>query len=198
MNFAKALGNLSTGRALMLGFGLAAIYYFIAFDSGLLLSQSIAKHTEELQTIKNELGLAKQKIEKARIFEKTSAELGATLHSVLAYVPENNNQSDLMKIVSNEVKASGERLIKMRGMDEASESTFYQTVSVEVELQGSFVQHMLFLSYLTRVDQILTVDRLLIESLGEFMDAESPLSTMRVTIRGYKYLNKKVEPDAAS
>ena len=198
MNIVKVLGQMSPARALMFGFGLAAIYYFVAFDGGSAVTQSIIKNTEELEKIKVELRGMKQKVERAQVFEKTSHELGQTLHSVLSYVPEKTNHSDLMKIVSNEVKSSGARLVKMRGLEEPVKSDFYQTVAVEVELQGSFVQHMLFLSYLTRVDQILTVDKLWIESKGELMDAESPWSLMRVTIRGYRYVPPKEGASATS
>lgn len=193
MNLVRVLSQMSPMRALMFGMGLAAIYYFIAFDGGSAIVSSISKHQEDLEKVKVELNIVKQKIEKAQIFEKTSAQLGQTLHSVLSYVPEHTNHSDLMKIVSDEVKTSGARLIKMRGIDEPNNSTFYQSVSIEVEVQGSFVQHMMLLSALTRVDQILTVDKLMIESKGELMDAESPWSTMRVTIKGYRYLPAAVK-----
>ena len=198
MNIVRALGNLTPMRALMFGLGLTGIYYFFMFDGGSIISASIVKHTEDIGKIKLELASAKQKLERAQIFEKTSKQLGQTLHSVISYVPENTNHSDLMRIISNEVKTSGARLVKMRGIEEPISTTFYQTVSVEVELQGSFVQHMLFLSNLTRVDQILTVDKLMMESRGEMMDAESPWSTMRVVIKGYRYIPPKVGPSATS
>lgn len=198
MNIVRILGQLSPLRALLFGFGLAGIYYFIAFDGGSSVLAQIAKSTEDIDRIKLELASARQKLERAQIFEKASAQLGQTLHSVLSYVPEKTNNSDLMKIVSNEVKTSGARLVKMRGLEEPQTATFYQTIVVEVELQGSFVQHMLFLANLTRVDQILTVDRLMIESRGELMDAESPWSVMRVTVKGYRYIPPKAGGNVAS
>lgn len=198
MKITQFLNNLSPMRAMMFGFAIAAIYYFVAYDSGSLLQANIAKYQEDLEKIKAEMVATRKKIEKAQMFEKTSTQLGQTLHSVLTYVPENTNHSDLMKIISNEVKASGERLVKMRGLDDVTSSSFYKTVAVEVELQGSFVQHMLFLSFLTRVDQILTVDQLTIDSRGELMDSEAPWSTMRVTIKGYRYIPPKDGENAAS
>ena len=193
MNVVKVLSQLSPGKALLFGFGIACIYYFIFFDSGSRIVENINKHKDDIQKVKTDLNIIKQKIERAQAFQKTSTELGQTLHSVLSYVPENTNYSDLMRIVSNEVKTSGARLVKMRGVEEGSNTSigFYQSVAVEVELQGSFVQHMLFLSNLTRVDQILTVERLAIESKGELMDSEAPWSTMRVTIKGYRYVPAK-------
>ena len=198
MKITNFLSGLSPMRAMMFGFAIAAIYYFIAYDSGAMLQTNIAKYQTDLETIKAEMIAVRKKIEKAQMFEKTSSQLGQTLHSVLTYVPENTNHSDLMKIISNEVKTSGERLIKMRGLDDVSSTSFYKTVAVEVELQGSFVQHMLFLSFLTRVDQILTVDHLTIDSRGELMDAEAPWSTMRVTIKGYRYIPPKAGENAKS
>ena len=198
MNLVRVLGQLSPLRALLFGFGMAGIYYFIAFDGGAAMLQNIATKSEDINRIKLELASARQKLERAQVFEKASSQLGQTLHSVLSYVPEKTNHSDLMKIVSNEVKNSGARLVKMRGLEEPQTSTFYHTIAVEVELQGSFVQHMLFLANLTRVDQILTVDRLTIESRGELMDAESPWSMMRVTVKGYRYIAPKAGDNVTS
>lgn len=198
MNIVRILSQLSPLRALMFGFGLAGVYYFLFFDASSLMLQNMANTTENINKIKQELTSTKQKIERAQIFEKASSQLGQTLHSVLSYVPEKTNHSDLMKIVSNEVKTSGARLLTMRGLEEPTPTTFYQAIVVEVELQGSFVQHMLFLSNLTRVDQILTVDKLSIESKGELMDAESPWSVMKVSVKGYRYIPTKAGDNATS
>lgn len=198
MNITRALGQMSPGRAILFGCALAGIYYFLMYDGGTSIIQNIATRKESIDKVKLELATAKQKLERAQVFEQTSKQLGQTLHSVLSYVPENTNNSDLMKIVSNEVKTSGARLLKMRGIEEPESTSFYQAISVEVELQGSFVQHMLFLSNLTRLDQILTVDRLNMESTGELMDSDSPWTTMRVTVKGYRYIPPKEDANAAT
>ena len=67
--------------------------------------------------------------------------------------------SDLMRIVSNETKVAGSSLVGVtpKTQEVSKVASEFEELNVSLELNGSFVQHMIFLSNLTKVNQILIV-----------------------------------------
>ena len=200
MNITQMLTNLTMGRALTIGFAIAGIYYFIFFDSGAAFEGAIANKKSETARIQAELNTLNEKINAGLQYQKTVNELGGTMDKLLALVPERFGREDLMKIVSNEAKMAGSNLVRVNfvgtppagslGAGEV-EAPDFQKYQVDVELNGSFVQHMIFLSSITKINQILTVNKLTMDANSQYVPNEPVMIKMNASIVAYRYLKGK-------
>lgn len=196
MTLADRMQQLTFGKALMFGLLIAGLYYSIGYDSGSELEVSIAQTKEQIQDKQTQIKGLERQIERIKTMQKVMGVLGTEFDSFLSYIPEKMSMPDLMKIISTEAKAAGvgingigEVTSSMAGGRAASEEgQFYEEMIVEVELVGTYAQLLLFLSYLTKLDKILSISQLSMVSSAKIGDRESPMITFKCFIKGFRYL----------
>jgi Tfp pilus assembly protein PilO len=100
--------------------------------------------------------------------------------------------ADLMRIVSNEAKSAGSSLatIQPKTTEVSAVAPEFEELTVELELQGSFLQHMVFLANLTKVQQILIVRKFEFSHLREGKGDEAPQVKLVAEIVAYRYRGK--------
>ncbi|MCB0383952.1 MAG: type 4a pilus biogenesis protein PilO [Bdellovibrionales bacterium] len=196
MTLADRMQQLTFGKALMFGLLIAGLYYSIGYDSGSELEVSIAQTKEQIQDKQTQIKGLERQIERIKTMQKVMGVLGTEFDSFLSYIPEKMSMPDLMKIISTEAKAAG---VGINGIGEVTssmaggratseEGQFYEEMIVEVELVGTYAQLLLFLSYLTKLDKILSISQLSMVSSAKIGDRESPMITFKCFIKGFRYL----------
>jgi Tfp pilus assembly protein PilO len=150
---------MTVGRTMMLGMVLAAFYYFLMFDPGLTQKNAIAASRAQAVDLQRQITENQAKLDRAAVYKKTAAEIGTTINRLLGIIPEHFGISDLTKIVSNEARVAGSSLTNISpGVPEISHiAKEFEELSVKLDMSGTFLQHMVFLSNLTRINQILIV-----------------------------------------
>lgn len=189
MNFGEIMSRLSTGRALMLGLILGAFYYFLVFDSGYNLKNQISEGQARIEELKHQIEDNQKKLDRAMVYKKTAAEVGSTINKLLSLIPEKFGMPDLMRIVSNEAKVAGSSLADIKP-EETRVSSFakeFEEISVSVDLTGSFLQHMIFLSNLTKINSILVTKRYLFDLVREGRGEDPPVVKLTAQIAAYRY-----------
>lgn len=200
MTLAERMQQLTFGRSLMIGVVVAGMYYAIGYDSGTALNEGIVKTKEQIAEKEIEIKGLERQLERIKTMQKVMGVLGGEFDSFLSYIPEKMSMSDLMKIISTEAKAAGVGINGIgevnragsggtrRGDGAPNEGQFYEELTVEVELVGTYAQLLLFLSYLTKLDKILSISQLSMTSSAKVGDRVSPMITFKCFIRGYRYL----------
>ncbi|MCB0362101.1 MAG: type 4a pilus biogenesis protein PilO [Bdellovibrionales bacterium] len=194
--------QVSFGKALLFGILVAGAYYSVGYDDGTSLKLQISGTKTQIQESESEIkGLEKQ-IERVATMKKVMEALGSEFDSFLAYIPEKFSLPELMRIITTEARSAGVSVNGISEMKDAvpdyssagnSSSQFYEELGVEVELQGTFSQLLLFLSYLTKLDKILTISQLSMASEAKLGDKESPIITFKCRIKGYRYLSTQAK-----
>ncbi len=183
------INQLSIGRAIVIGLVLAGFYYYLGYNNGALLDSQLAANKAKTVELQKSIKDEEAKIERINQYKKTTEQLGESFNRFLSYIPEKLRNTDLMKIVSTEAKAAGTNIVRVAEQGVGVRSEFYEEVKVNVELVGNFQQMMLFMSFLTKVDQIITVSKLNIRSnSSEQLDVTSPSLQINADLRGYRYL----------
>jgi len=177
------------GRSLLLGLVLAAFYYFMVFDSGLSQKTAIDAANVQIQTLTKQIADNQAKLDRAAVYKKTAAEIGTTINKLLGVIPEHFGIADLTKIVSNEARVAGSSLNSITpGTPEISHvAKEFEELNVKLDMTGSFLQHMVFLSNLTRINQILIVRKFQFLLQHEAKGDESPQVHMMAEIVAYRY-----------
>lgn len=199
MNLAEALRRLTFGRAMLIGMGCAALYYFIFFDEGLKQKSQLNQARTKINNLQKKIKEDQDALDRAKVYQQTAAEVGSTINKLVKLIPEKFSMADLMRIVSNESKVAGSSLATIKpGKAEVSKTAGeFEELSVEVELSGSFLQHMVFLSNLTKVQQILIVKKADFTHLRDGRDDESPIVRMNASLTAFRYLGADAEKSKA-
>jgi len=185
----EMMNRLTVVRAMMLGFVLAAFYYFMVFDAGMVQQQQITNNTNKIAELRRLIDENQKKLDRAAVYKKTASEIGSTINKLLSLVPEKFAMPDLMKMVSNEAKVAGLSLSTVTPMTTkiSPMAPEFEELTVSVDVQGSFLQHMTFLSNLTKINQILITKKIDFVHTKDGRGDEPPVVSMKVEIVGFRY-----------
>lgn len=183
------LKRLTMGRALLIGLILSAFFYYFMLDQGVAQKTQIAAHQAHITEVQGQIAEAEQKLNAAAVYKRTAAEVGSTITKLLSLIPEQFGMSDLMRIVSNEVKVSGSSLasIEPRTTEVSNIAREFEELTVSLDMSGSFLQHMVFLSNLTKINQILIVRKFEFSNEKEARGEEAAVVKMTADIVAYRY-----------
>ena len=189
MNVLDLLSRMTIGRSLLVGILLAAFYYFLMFDNGVTQQNGITQTKTAIADVQKKILDDQAKLDRAAVYKKTAAEVGTTINKLLGVIPEQFSVPEIMKIVSNEAKVAGSSLTNIiPGTPEISKvAVEFEEFSVAIDMSGSFLQHMVFLSNLTKVNQILIVRKFNLTQTSQAKADESPLVHMTANIVAYRY-----------
>ena len=189
MKINDILNRISTSRAMIIGILLAAFYYFLVFDKGVTQQATIEQSTAKIAGLQNSIKDSQAKLDRAMVYKKTATEIGSTITKLLTLIPEKFSMPDLMRIVSNEAKVAGSSLadIKPASTQVSPVAKEFEEISVTIELNGSFLQHMVFLSNLTKIPQILIIRRFDFGLIKEGRGEEPSSTKMNAEIVAFRY-----------
>lgn len=193
--------RLTMGRALMLGVALAGLYYYLMFDPGTVQLNAITQANAHTEETKKQIENNQKALDRAEVFKKTAGEVGTTIRKLLSSIPQKFSMPDLERIVSNEAKVAGSSLSSINPKDsKISESAKeFEELSLTIELQGTFLQHMVLLANLTRYPQILIVRRFDFGVVKEGRGDEPTQVKLSADIVAYRYRGQdKPDPAAAA
>ncbi len=199
MNFVEVVNRLTMGRALLLGVAIAAFYYFLFFDAGLNQKNQIASFKDQIQQTQKQIQNDQEKLDRAAVYKSVAAERGGMIMRLLSMIPENFKVSDLMRIVSNEAKVAGSSLasIMPKTQEISPSASEFEELTVSVEMNGSFMQHMVFLSNLTKVNQILVLRNFNLSHLRDARGEDPAMVKFVADIVAFRYRGS-TKPDGAN
>lgn len=189
MKINDVLNRISTSRAMIIGILLAAFYYFIVFDKGVTQTSQIEQNTAKIAGLQESIKQSQAKLDRAMVYKKTATEIGSTITKLLTLIPEKFAMPDLMRIVSNEAKVAGSSLadIKPATTQVSPVAKEFEEISVTIDLNGSFLQHMVFLSNLTKIPQILIIRKFDFALVKEGRGDEPSAVKMNAEIVAFRY-----------
>lgn len=195
MNLMESLNRLTFGRVVLLGLALAGIYYFIMYDSGVTQQTQINTGKQRVQELQQQIDADQQKLDRAAVYKRAATEVGGTIMRLLSLIPENFKMSDLMRIISNEAKTAGSSLESVKpGFQEISPTASeFEELSVSLDVKGSFLQHMVFLSNLTKVNQILIVRQFGFSHVRDGKGDEPTVVKLSAEIVAFRYRGQTTE-----
>jgi Tfp pilus assembly protein PilO len=189
------------GKAIMIGVGLAIVYFFMMYDDGTSIKTNTDTVQAEVTKLEQELSTIKKAIADAERYQVAKKSLGEELDVVLKAIPEQLSNVDLMRVLSNHAKEVGVSILSINQtgaslppQQPGAPKPFFEPVAVSVSLEGPYNQLMLFLSNLTKTDRIITISILNLQ-LRDGNSAEGrggpTLLRMIGEFKAYRYMPSK-------
>lgn len=202
--------GLAFGRAFLIGLFIAGAYLSIYYDSGSALESQISGVSSEITKSKNEIESVKKAITDAERYQKTMSNRETEMQKVLRAIPEKLEASDLMRTISLEAKGVGAEIngLVSRASSRSSSAqsndkskSFYEEIPIDIDLTGTYNQIMLFLSNMTRLDKVVTANKMTftLASKGRTSAASavSPNINLKATLQAYRYLPEEKSTKSA-
>jgi type IV pilus assembly protein PilO len=190
MNYGK-LAEIDAKQALAIGLVIAFIYLFVIPESIPEIEASIRSTRESLKQEQKLLNETEKASEDANRFQRESEMIGAQFKELIQYLPTETNTSQILQVLQREAGSAGAEIIKVQPAPKAEKKEFYEAASMDVELQGSYSQLVLFLSYLSKVPRLLTFNEVELTAVNQ--DAASPKVKFKGQLNSFRYI-----PDAAN
>ena len=167
MGIKEDFNNLEPAKALMIGFVVAAIYYFLIFDKGDLIAQekataqaNIAQKSERLKQVANAMN---NKV----AFQKEVDDLTKNFDDLIKYFPVDLDMNNMLYQVRKKLEQTNNKIDSIKKGDSRNHRfEGYNEVTIEIESQGGFHDIMSFLADLTTLDRVVDFVDLDLESNG--------------------------------
>ena len=182
----SSLSRLSVSRVVLLGLFFAACYYLWLYDDATKITADIKKYKKEVTTLNKEEASLLENLRLAKQKEATQTFLEEKLKSMQRFVPEDLSPYEIISKISFAAKAAGVSIKKLNELSrEKSDSIFFDAISIDVNLEGTYTQLVSFLSELSKDRKIYSLDSMKLSKKNKReMDS---LVSFQGTIKGYKY-----------
>ncbi len=146
---------------------LAGLYWMGVYKDGQAQQNKIAAAVKKQAILKLQLEKAIESEENAKKYKILEDELGDKLEKIVKYIPYELGDADIMSLISNSAKFVGANISSIQGSGgsntnfsrnnngENKNQNFLEKINIQVSLEASYSQILLFLSELTRADRII-------------------------------------------
>ena len=203
MLWLKVLGQLSLGSFIIIGIILGGLYRVFKYDTGKGIVNEIKRMESQKNTIKGEINDLKGKLNGLQEMDRSINMMGSEINRFLRFIPNKMTSSMILNHLNVHAKAAGVSLENINNRGGNQKEDFYEKIKISVTVKGLFTQVLIFLSNLTGLTEIITVenfDLVEVQQRGQKIGRLKEVK-MRMDIYGYRYIapiveqnrNKKVE-----
>ncbi len=187
------LGEFTWSKVVVGGLIAAGAYWGLYYDDGNVLETSIKTLEASYQESARQLAETKEAMADAEKFEKAVRQNEVQFDKVLEYLPQEINANELTRLVNQQAQLSGPRVQTTKALELIEKKDFYEMTRLDFSISGSFSQVVLFLSSLSKIQRLLTFDKLKIKS-SQTSATDVPVVELSGVLVGYRYIKDAV-PD---
>ena len=177
---------------------LAAGYWFFFYDKNSDIIQATDSLKSEIVQTDKKIKKKEEEIQKAITFDSSVKQLGKELHLFYEYFPHKLTNRQLFQDLTRLSKNSGLEIISMTGSPRQKQTDLYETLVVKLVVEGEFAQFLSFLSKLTDLEKVVTVQNVNIRPVNkrnQMGDAKIQKIQAQINVRGFRYVQPATVQD---
>lgn len=189
MRFINDIARFHLIHIVVFGSMFLGVLYFTSYDDG----SGVKKSIEDVQTQTNQASLQvekkKKELQDAKAFKNEVLKEEKVLKSFLSFIPSSLTFTDISTLLIQEAKHAGVNIqLKQDQQIKKEENSEYHALDVQLKINGSFTQILLFLSKLTAQKRMLIVHNIDMKA-----NKKNQLIEVQLNISAYRYVKKKEE-----
>lgn len=199
MLFIKSFANLSIFFVILLSGAITGGYRFLKYDEG----DSIKTQIQEINVNKDQTQakIANLKLELKALQETDILvnKMGDEINNFLRFIPSRLTSAMILNHLNNTAKSTGVNVENITNYDFVRKEEFYEKLKVSVTIKGIFSNVLLFLSKLTGLTEMITVESFAMDSVRGRADVSVhglEEVKVRMDIFGYRYASPVVDLEA--
>lgn len=167
-------------------------YWFFFYDRSLDVVQATENLGNEIIQTSKKIRQKEAEIQKAVDFDSSVKQLGQELQLFYEYFPQQLTNRQLFQDLTRLSKNSGLEIMSMKGSSGQKQTKdLYETLSVQLIVEGEFSQFLSFLSKLTDLDKVVTVQNVNIKPVNkknQLGDSKIQKIQAQINVRGFRYV----------
>lgn len=181
------LGEFTWSKVIVGGLIAAGAYWGLYYDDGSNLENAIKGLQGQYTESERQLRETKEAMADAEKFEKAVRQNEVQFEKVLEYLPQEINSNELTRLVNQQAQLSGPRVQSTKAVESIERKDFYEMTRLDFAIHGNFSQVVLFLSSLSKIQRLLTFDKLKLRVSTTSKD-DVPAVELSGLIVGYRYV----------
>jgi len=197
MLWLKTFSQLSIGILIILSGGFAGVYYLVRYDDGQAIADQIRSLDNQKKDVKKKIDSLNMELERLQEMDTAINLMGDEINKFLQYIPSEVTSSMILNNLTTNAKKAGVDLQGITNHRSIEQHDFYEKIKISVTVKGLFTQILVFLSKLTGLTEIVTVESFTLEKVkagGKYIGSLSEVR-MRMDIYGYRYISPIIEKD---
>lgn len=190
----KVFSQLSIGMIIILSSGLAGLYYITKYDDGGSIKNEISELEKQQDLVKKEIEGLKDELKSLNELDKAMNRMGGEINKFLQYIPNEMTSTMILNHLNQQAKVAGVDLRDIVTHSNTEKEDFYEKLKVNVTVKGLFTQVLIFMSKLTSLNEIITVERFSMETINQkgYTPNFNEIK-MDMDIYGYRYTSAIIE-----
>lgn len=180
---------------LFVGIALGGFYYWNNLATYEAQDAQIAAKNQELAVLDEAIKSAKRIASDREKFEQENQKVSDQLKAAIEFLPNKLNEQEVLVKITNEAHTAGVNPTSIQPK-KAQKKTFYEELQMDVELEGSYAQLVLFLANTSKIHRIVNIIGVDLKVLN-FVD-DIPILKMKGTLVAYRYIENSQESAAAA
>ena len=184
---------ISTTQAVVIGIFLAGIYYFVFYNNGDTLKQSIKNVNTQVQTVETNITKAEKEYKDLQLFKEEIEKQEEFVKAFIDFIPSSLTFTDISVLVIRQAHLAGININSKRDIQfKRFKDTDYEFLNMKLEITGSFSQLMFFLSKLTEQKRVLVVDDI------DISTTDNKMVKSQINLIAFRYKKKEEEKQKES
>ena len=191
----RVFPNTNIAFAILLSGCIAGGYYLVKYDKGDSIKQQIQQINKDKDTTREKTNNLKLALKALRETDVVVNQMGMEINSFLKFIPSKLTSAMMLNHLNNTAKSTGVSVEGITNHDFVKKEEFYEKLKVSVTINGVFSQVLLFLSKLTGLTEVITVESFSMDSIRRQDISIRGLDEvkMRMDIYGYRYVSPIVD-----
>ena len=190
----KILAQLNLGIVIIISAGIASIYYVLKYDNGQSIKNQISGLDKKKEKAEKEIKGLKLELQGIQEMEKVMGVMGEKMNEFLKFIPDRLTSSMILNHLNVNARAAGVELRDITNHDVVVAEEFYEKIRINITVKGLFTQVLVFLSKLTNLTEIVTIESFNLKEFHHRKAVEGINEVqMDMEIYGYRYIKPIVE-----
>ena len=190
MLWLKVFVRLSIGSIIILNIGLSGLYYFFKYDKGESIKDEIERIEGQKNAVQKKINDLKANLNDLQEMDKAMNRMGGEVNRLLKFIPNKVTSSMILNHLNIQAKSAGVDLEDINNRGGSETEGFYEKLKISVTVKGLFAQILVFLSKLTSLSEVVTVenfDLIEVQQRGQQVGGLKEVK-MKMDIYGYRYI----------
>ena len=191
----RVFPNINITLIILLSGSIAGGYYLVKYDKGDSIKQQMQQINKDKDTTREKINNLKLALKALQETDVVVNQMGMEINNFLKFIPSRLTSAMMLNHLNNTAKSTGVSVESVTNHDFVKKEEFYEKLKVSVTIKGVFSQVLLFLSKLTGLTEVITVESFSMENIRRQDLSIQGLDEvkMRMDIYGYRYVSSIVD-----
>ena len=182
----KLFSQLSMGLVIIFSGGVAGVYYVFKYDKGESIQNEIQSLDEQKAKAQQSIEDLKMELSNLQEMDKAMNLMGDEINKFLKFIPDKVTSSMILNHLNEKARSAGVELENIVNHKVSETKEFYEKLKVSVTVRGLFTHILIFLSQLTSLTEIITVESFNMDNPSHKKGRGEV--KIRMDIYGYRYI----------